>query len=208
MWNSNRNHTTKHFRVYTQTKGGQFFFPMILIILSCSSFAFGLIILMQHWNSSVKLQLDLNRCIINKIGDLKKILNKIEDSNKRILKIRALLLAAQIRPEIKPALNALLKSQIILQIFQLNRWKIHQIKWVLHNSCNISGHKIPIPIASLKYSRLPPDFIGENILVWEKSDPQKLRIQIKGGRLFAAALLEKKTTWKAHWTKPIWAIYR
>lgn len=165
---------------------------------------------MRRWRYLVQAQLGIDRCVGMAAIQLRDHLNDIDKLNGRMKALRRSILVASTTAASQtliPSLKLALQASYLNQERHLKQWQWFQLRWMLQVSCGkIKNQKLPLP--SFKYSRLPPDQIGPQLLQWLVPD-EDFYISAKSlSRTSNAVISKKKATvnlpldsksWSASW---------
>ena len=189
---------------------GAFHLPMMILLTLLTFAGFGTWGVLRHWRQLTELQTSLDRCVGESALDLKRTLNRIEFSNRRIQELR-IAIASTPLPAAQAPLRLALTAAVRYQDIELLRWKGKRTAWIAKMGCGGGGRHpdMPRPLPAMNWERSIPDGVGERGLTWPAGTPTRLKIQLSHSpRAAAAHVLPKSTVairgfdWKAQWAAP------
>ena len=180
---------------------------LLLLLLATTFLGTGSWGLMRHWRHLMELQLRLDRCVGHTALELKRVLGRIETSNRRLRLWRAAQAATILAAAPPGQLRGLMGLEVARQDLERLGWQARQIRWITSRGCD-GLSDLPIPLPTMEWVRPPPDVLGPQPLVWERSEGVRLKLELAHVPRAAAALVQrdgggiKGGFWKAAWSAP------
>ncbi len=200
MWVPQRNPFSTEDR---SSEGGNITVPLLLLSVVLGGAAFSSLTYAALWQSKVRLQLRLDRCIEEVALELVEIQNTIERANLRMKVERATAAAAAV-PSMGGSIKAvqpLLAIEVTLQEAERLRWTLRQARWIANRGCDRRGDLL-LPLPNLRWSRPPMDSIGPQPLEWSEKSSQ-LTIRLWKINRFSQARISNETESSSHQNHPL-----
>jgi len=189
---------------------GTLHIPMAILLSAGLLLGTGVASLMREREKAIRLQLRVDECVAHAALELKKRLNTIEETNKKVRALRLALLVTGLNPAVKATLMRTLKDLSLNLSLQLSLWTLTRGKWLLNSSCSRTSFIFPLP--AIPFSQQPADPLGPRPLLYRGSFTPALKIKLSNGVRRSGAVVERKgvgdfiheknETWTAAWWAP------
>jgi hypothetical protein len=182
--------------------------PLAIALVATAAGSAGAWSFLRQWRGLAELQLRLDRCVAGTALALRRDLDRIEASNRRLKAARAAGALLTAAPPARAAARAEAEAEALYQRGLEAAWDARRGAWLARRGCD--GTDLPWPLPSMRWRRAPPDSLGPQPLFWDPAAPRALRVQLGHPPRHAAAEVrhtggngDVRTRWKARWAPPL-----